>query len=148
MGDTANWEFAAAVAAVTLGLGGLLVFTLVAIVGGWRVFTRSLEAVEEAAKAAVGMQDLARMLSARQALQAPLELEETQQHLASLRRQSEALIEQQARLQEAVRNLVEAGVLGHEREGEVRRLDDALVRLEDQLARVAAAVAALEGRAR
>ena len=37
MGDTTNWEFAAAVAAVTIGLGGLLLFTIIGAIGSWRI---------------------------------------------------------------------------------------------------------------
>ena len=36
MGDTTNWEFAAAVAAVVLGLGGLLLFTIIGNAGSER----------------------------------------------------------------------------------------------------------------
>ena len=40
LGDTTNWEFAAAVAAVSMGLGGLLLFTMIGTIGSWRVFDR------------------------------------------------------------------------------------------------------------
>ena len=47
MGDTSNWEFAAVVAAVSIGLCGLLVFTLVSIFMSWRVFDRAAKAARD-----------------------------------------------------------------------------------------------------
>ncbi|MBI2724588.1 MAG: hypothetical protein HYX50_05945, partial [Chloroflexi bacterium] len=114
MGDTTNWEFAAAVAAVSIGLGGLLLFTIIGTIGSWRVFDRASRASNEAAKASLTVQDLARYISSRESMslaQPAADLSRAAGDLNSLRRQADDLIEQQARLQDAVRNLVEAGVL-------------------------------------
>lgn len=146
MGDTTNWEFAAAVAAVCIGLGGLLLFTLLGTANSWRVFSMTHKAAQEAEKASLAVQELARHLSARSAQNLPvIDLSDAANEMADLRRQADALIAQQGRLQEAVRNLVEAGVLGSEASNQqYGDLESALRRLEDNLARVAAAVANLE----
>lgn len=148
MGDTTNWEFAAAVAAVVMGLGGLLLFTIIGTIGAWRVFSQANRAAVEAAKASASVQDLARHLSSRAASQLPIiDLREEADELADLRRQADALIDQQSRLQEAVRNLVEAGALGNAgSERQLRDLDGILRRLEDNLTRVAAAVNDIESK--
>ncbi len=144
MGDTTNWEFAAAVAAVAMGLGGLLLFTMIGTFGSWRVFDRASRAANEAAKASLAVQDLARYLASRETMHAvapAADLAQAAGELTSLRQQADALIEQQTRLQDAIRNLVEAGVL--RTEDSRRQLDDlegAVKRLEENLSRMAAAV--------
>jgi hypothetical protein len=145
VGNTTNWEFAAVVAAVTMGLGGLLVFTLFGIIGSWRIFDRAGRAANEAARASLATQDLARYLSARETLHsaAPgVDLAHSADELNSLRRQADALIEQQARLQDAVRNLVEAGVLRNEDSRQhLAELEAAVRRLEENLSQIAVSVA-------
>jgi hypothetical protein len=47
MGDTTNWEFAAAVAAIVMGLGVLLVFSFIGTVGYWRLFIQENRAALE-----------------------------------------------------------------------------------------------------
>lgn len=145
MGDTSNWEFAAAVAAVSMGLGGLLLFTLIGTLGSWRVFSQASRAAAEAAKASIAMQDLARTLAARSNQQLPyVDLREAAGDLSELRQQADALIAQQGRLQDAVRNLVEAGVLGNEDTGkQYQGLESAIGRLDDNMTRLAAAIAEL-----
>lgn len=148
MGDTTNWEFAAAVAAVVMGLGGLLLFTMIGTIGSWKVFSQANRAATEAAKASVYVQELARHLSSRSAHQLPIiDLREEADELADLRRQADVLIDQQSRLQDAVRNLVEAGALGNAgSKRQLRDLDGILRRLEDNLTRVAAAVNDIESK--
>jgi hypothetical protein len=145
MDDSSNWEFAASVAAVSIGLSGLLLFTLVSIIGSWRVLDRASRAANEAAKATIVVQDLARQLATREAASpASMDLSQAASELSGLRVQADALLQQQTRLQDAVRNLVEAGVLRSEgANGELKELQGAVKRLEDGLARIAAAVANL-----
>jgi hypothetical protein len=144
LGDTTNWEFAAAVAAVCFGLGGLLLFTLIGTIGSWRMFSVSSRAANEAAKASLAIQDLARYLSTRETMRAATVNAGESEHFTELRRQADALVEQQARLQDAVRNLVEAGVLRSEDSGrQLSELEASVRRLEEHLSGVAAAVANL-----
>jgi hypothetical protein len=144
LGDTTNWEFAAAVAAVGFGLGGLLLFTLIGTIGSWRMFSVSSRAANEAAKASLAVQDLARYLSTRETMRSASAASGEADHFADLRRQADALVEQQARLQDAVRNLIEAGVLRSEDSGRhLGDLEASVRRLEEHLSGVAAAVANL-----
>ena len=153
MGDTSNWEFAATVAAVTMGLAGLLVFTIGATVGSWRVFGRAGRAASEAAKAAIAVQDLARYLSAREAMLLTQSTPSTPpparaaDGLADLRAQAQALMQQQARLRDALRNLVDADVLRSDDSAQqLRELEAAIRRLDDNVARVDDAISRLDRR--
>jgi hypothetical protein len=138
MGNTANWEFAAVVAAVVMGLGGLLIFTLAGVIGGWRSFRLAGDAANAAAAASVAVQDLARQLSARQAALPNEQVATAASALSNLRGEAASLLDQQARLQDATRKLVEARVLGGEDAGrQLQELEDALRRLEDQIGRIA-----------
>ncbi len=143
MDDASNWEFAASVAAVSIGLAGLLLFTLVSIIGSWRVLDRASRAANEAAKATIVIQDLARQLATREASQpAAADVSQAASQLSGLRVQADALLQQQTRLQDAVRHLVEAGVLRSQgSSNELKELEGAVKRLEENLARIAAAVA-------
>jgi hypothetical protein len=142
VGDTTNWEFAAAVAGVVIGLGGLLLFTVIAAVGAWRVFADASRAARESELAALSVQDLSRVMASRSARQLPvLDLQEAASDLAALRHEADALMEQQARLQDAVRDLVETGTL--RTPGADQQLGMVMRRLEDNLARLAATIDAL-----
>lgn len=149
MADTSNWEFAAVVAAVVMGLGGLLLFTLISVIGAWRIFGLADRAAKEAMAAVLGVQELARDLVSRENVrnQSAVDLRKTASDITDLRGQADALIEQQSRLQDAVRNLVEAGVLGgDESMKHLQDLEAAIRRLEDNMSQVAAAVANLGSR--
>lgn len=145
MGTASNWEFAAAIAAVCIGLGGLLLFTLIGTIGAWRLFDRTLRTASAAEKASVIVQDLSRQLAMREASQpAANDLTQAAAQLSGLRIQADALLQQQSLLQDAVRNLVEAGVLRSEGSGgDLKDLEGAVKRLDEQLARIGTAVANL-----
>lgn len=145
MDSSSNWEFAASIAAVSIGLSGLLLFTLLSVIGSWRVLERGTSASTEAAKTMIVIQDLARQLAMREVSRSPsVDVSHTAGQLSELRLQADALLQQQKRLQEAVRNLVEAGVLRSEgSSAELKDLEGAVKRLEENLARIAAAVANL-----
>lgn len=146
MGDTSNWEFAAVVAAVSIGLCGLLIFTLVSIFTNWRVLDRANKAAQEATKASIMVQDLAREIATREAAAtAAAAMAQEGPRLSELRKQADALIDQQARLQDAVRNLVEAGVLKGQDEGAaLKDLEGSVRRLDEHMGQIAAALAALK----
>jgi hypothetical protein len=147
MDNASNWEFASSVAAVCIGLSGLLLFTLIGTIGGWRVLARASHAAEETAKSTIVVQDLVRQLAMREASQPVVDVSQAAGQLAGLRVQADSLLQQQTRLQDAVRNLVEAGVLrGEGSSTELKELEAAVRRLEEHLARMAAAVASLSQR--
>jgi hypothetical protein len=143
--DTSNWEFATVVAAVSIGLCGLLIFTLVSIFTNWRVLDRATRAAQEATKASIMVQDLAREIATREAaVTAAAAMVQEGPRLSELRKQAAALIDQQARLQDAVRNLVEAGVLkGQDEHAALQGLEGSVRRLDEHMGQIAAALAAL-----
>ena len=142
MEDTTNWELAAVIAAVCIGLGGLLLFTLIGAIGTWRMQDGAARAATEVATAAEAMQELARSMWATRAderseLRPDIDLAAASDELADIRKRSTELLAQQALLQDAVRNLVEAGVLRGEDSGhQLRELEQALRRVEDHLIRI------------
>ena len=147
MDNASNWEFAASIAAVCIGLSGLLLFTLMGIVGGWRALDRTARAAEETAKSTMLVQDLVRQQAIREASQPIVDVTQAASQMAGLRSQADSLLQQQSRLQEAVRNLVEAGVLrGQGSSSELRELEAAVRRLEEQLSGMAASIAGLSQR--
>jgi hypothetical protein len=84
------------------------------------------------------MGDLARAMIAQASERGPMiELAAQIEEVTALRRQAEDLLAQQARLQDAVRHLVEAGVLRGEESGRhLRELEQAVRRVEEQLGRI------------
>ncbi|MDP9237827.1 MAG: hypothetical protein M3P30_10630 [Chloroflexota bacterium] len=145
MGDTANWEFAAAVAAIAIGLGGLLIITIIGVIGSWRVYDSARAAAIESEKASLLAQEAARPRAAPEVPPAlpPAsgEFDGALRSLSELRAQADALMDQQRRLHEAVRNLVEAGVLRSEGPGQdVTEIHAAIERIEEHLSQIAAAV--------
>ncbi|MBF6601022.1 MAG: hypothetical protein IVW36_10980 [Dehalococcoidia bacterium] len=145
MGDTSNWEFAAVVAAVVMGLGGLLVFTIISSLGSWRLFRLAAQASSEAAAASEAVQGLARQLAASHAVAADVPLPPAE--VSELLQEADALIEQQGRLQDATRRLIDARARHGSASGEsLDELDAAMRRLDENLRRVAAAVANLGSR--
>jgi hypothetical protein len=199
--DTSNWEFAAAVAAISIGLGGLLVFTIVGTIGSWRIVDRVNRVADEASQASLAVQELARRVAERDAMfsvapaplgahPAPVEPipapvnpappaqptpaaaspqdfgdDDTREaaappipqsgsppeptDVARLRRDTEMLLEQQAVLQDAVHQLIDTGVLRSQGANteEIRGLQVAVRRIDEQLSRIAEAVSELEGQA-
>jgi hypothetical protein len=146
LGDTTNWEFAAAVAAICIGLGGLLLFTIVGAVGSWRVFSRTGDAAAEASATYAAVQDLARALSAAQSARtyAGPDALEAGRSLADLREQVDALIETQGRMQDLLRDVVAMSAPGVDATApQLRELEAAVQRLEHEFSSVAAAVANL-----
>jgi len=145
VGDTSNWEFAAVVAAVSIGLCGLLVFTIGSIVMNWIVLGRAGKAAKDASEASLLVQEAARGIALRDsAAAASARLTVETKKLAELREQSTAVVEQQTRLQEAVRNLVEANVLGAQvPPNDNTALEAAIKRLDDHMGQLAAAIAAM-----
>jgi len=146
LGDTTNWEFAAAVAAICIGLGGLLLFTTIGAIGSWRIFDGAGDAAMEASVTYAAVQDLARTLSAAQAGRAYAgpDLHETERTLADLRQQVDALVETQVRMQDLMRDIVAMSAPGGGAGApQLRELEAAVRRLEQDFSSVAATVANL-----
>ena len=136
-----TFEFAAAIAGVSIGLAAILILALFAIIGIWRLFRLASESSLAATRAAVGMEELARRL-AEQHERAPVPGDESQ--FTELRRQAQALLEQQNQLQEMARNLFDAAALN----GEPGRqsfdgMESSISRLDSTVGEMAASVANL-----
>lgn len=141
MDDSSNWEFAAAVAAISIGLGGLLLFALVTSFTHWRVLREAAQAATSASKASVAVEELVRQLQPSLLRGAGVPGHDATE-LEALRRQTGALMEQQTRLQDAMRNLLDAGLLrGEESRRQYEQLEAAVRKLDLHLNELAAAVA-------
>jgi hypothetical protein len=146
VGDTTNWEFAAAVAAVAIGLGGLLVMTVVGVIASWRVYEDTRSAAMEAEKASLLVQEAARLRIASEsqpptARPVAMDLDGALRSLSELRAQVDALMEHQRRLQDTVRDLVESNAVRAQRQQpDLGDVQSAIKRMEDHISEIAAAV--------
>jgi hypothetical protein len=121
------FEIAAAVAAI----GGLGVLLLVGLMGAafvWRLFRQASENTLAATRAVLAIEDLGRRLSNQAFVQSSERVESN--GISALRRQAESLLQQQGRLQEMARDLLEPdsdalapGTSFGELEAAVTRLD-------------------------
>lgn len=153
---------AAAIAGTSIGLAFLLMVCVAAVVAVWRLHARSMEAFEEAIRASLSVQELTEAIGrATPGLGAPVQgppgaadtgtlmasLEEEARGLAELRRQADDLLDRQARLQDAVRNLIESRALeGAQAAETLRDLQAAVSRLEATVGQMATAIANLAQR--
>ncbi len=134
------FEVAAAVAAIS-GLAALLVMSLIAVVGVWRLFREATEASVATTRLALSLEDVARRLTGQQPQAAPRKEDD---QFAPLRQQAETLLEQQARLQEMARHLLDADALEavpnsaavEDLEAAVSRLDVTVGQMATSLANV------------
>ena len=141
-----TFEFAAAVAGVSIGLAAALLLCLLAVVGGWRLFRDASAASEATGRAALSMEELARALSARPAPSGGEPWE--------ARQQLEQLIDQQRRLQEMTRGLVDtvtadgtpAAVALDEIERAIGRLDANMGQMASSLANLIRLLEGQQGR--
>lgn len=148
---------AAAIAGTSIGLAFLLLVCATAVIAVWRLHGRSMEAFEEAIRANLSVQELAGALERAAPAVGPSEtpdltalhasLEESARGVAELRQRADDLLDRQARLQEAVRNLIESRALeGAQAAETLRELQAAVSRLEATVGQMATAVANLAQR--
>lgn len=134
------FEVAAAVAAIS-GLAALLVLCLLAIFGVWRLFQRSSDVSQASTRAMLSMEDLARRMEGTTS--PPAETADGDQ-FAQLRQQAETLIEQQRRLQDLARTLLETeAVEGGAPGAMLDDLERAVQRLDATVGQMAASLANL-----
>jgi hypothetical protein len=143
VGDSANWEFAALVAAVTIGLGGLLAFTLLALVGGWRMFSAAYEAAREAAETSASIREVANRVPTT----SQIRREPDERELADVRRGLERLAEEQSSLRETLRALAVSADRG-DNEQRLRDVESAVRRLEETVSEIAVAIGDINQRIR
>jgi len=131
------FQIAAAVAAVS-GLAALLILSLVAIFGAWRLTRQASENAIATARAVVAVEDLARRLTA------PPGPASDAGQLAEVRQQLAALAEQQRQLQETARHLFETAALpGTPAIPEIDDLEAMVSRLDTTVGQMAASLANL-----
>jgi hypothetical protein len=142
------FEIAAAVAAIS-GLAALLIMALVAVIGTWRLFLHASETALASARAAVTVEELARRLTTPAGASGA----GAAGGFEELRDQAELLVEQQQRLQEMARNMIDAAAAeGAPSSLALDDLESAVTRLDTTVGQMAASLAnliqLLEGRGR
>ena len=140
MDGQSTFEFAAAIAAISIGLAASFMLSLMAIIGSWRLFHHASAASMAATRAAQSIEELARRL-----VNQPLAEQSAEPGAFSdLRRQAEAMIEQQTRLQEMARNLFDTAALdGSPAHDDHDELTSAVGRLDTTVGEMAASLANL-----
>ncbi len=140
MDGSETFEFAAAIAAISIGLAASFMLSMMAIIGSWRLFHHASEASTASTKAAQTIEELAR----RMFNQAEPGQSAEQGEFSDLRRQAEAMIEQQTRLQEMARNLFDTAALeGSPAHDDHDELASAVGRLDNTVGEMAASLANL-----
>jgi hypothetical protein len=129
------FEVAASVAAVA-GIGILVLLCLVAVVGLWRLFRLGSDAMTAATRASLGMEQLARRLSREGGLAGGTALDQ-------LRDEAESLFDQQRRLQEMARDLLDTESLAAGEPASLEEVHSAVDRLERTVGEMATSLANL-----
>ena len=140
MDGSETFEFAAAIAAISIGLAASFMLSLMAIIGSWRLFHHASAASAASTRAALSIEELARRLVSQTEPGQSAE----QGEFTDLRRQAEAMIEQQTRLQEMARNLFDTAALdGSPAHDDHDELASAVGRLDTTVGEMAASLANL-----
>lgn len=108
MSGQETFEVAAAVAGVSIALAAVLILALLAVLGTWRLFHHTTEASLATARAAMSVEDMVQRLANQPVPPGPAD----DGQLVELRQQAETLIDQQRRLQEMARNLLDTASAG------------------------------------
>lgn len=134
------FEIAATVAAIS-GLAALLILALVAITAIWRLFRHASDAAIGSTRALLSIEELARTLRNHHELAEP---RTEHDQFGEVRQQAEALIQQQGRLQEMARNLLDQSALeGGVAPAALDDLETAVTRLDTTVGQMAASLANL-----
>lgn len=138
MSGEETFQFAAAIAGVSIGLAAALLLSVLAVVGTWRLFKDASKASEVALRAALSIEELANRMGG------PASAVADGGQLTLMRQQNEALIEQQARLQEMARNLLDASAMAAgPSSGTVEEIQASMARLDANVGQMAAVLANL-----
>ena len=133
-----TFQFAAAIAGVSIGLAASFVLACFAVIGTWRLFRHTSDASQATSRAALSIEELARRLAAQPAATPSSE----SNRFAELRQEAEELIERQRRMQEMARNLLDSAALGEgpggaaleDLEGAIGRMDATVGQMATSLA--------------
>ena len=133
-----TFQFAAAIAGVSIGLAAVLVLAVLATLGTWRLSQDASAALVATSRAALTIEALASRLA--QAGPPAPEGDQT----AELRQQTETLVDQQRRLQEITRTLLDTAAMGGAATpGALEDIGTAVGRLDSTVGQMAASLANL-----
>lgn len=136
-----TFEFAAAIAGVSIGLVAVLILALMSFINTWRLFRHSSDASQASTQAALKVEELVRRLAQQQPQPAAPAGDDQFAHLLQ---QAESLLEQQRQMQETVRNLLDTEALeGGQAPAAVDDLELAIDRLDNTVGQMAASLANL-----
>ncbi len=133
-----TFEFAAAVAGVSMGLAAVLFLAILAIVGSWRLFRHASEAQQVAIEASITVAEMVRRI------ESPKVAVGEAGAPAELRRDIETLILQQRQLQDSARGMLDAAALASgPAPQELEELGETVSRLETTVGQMATSLANL-----
>ncbi len=133
-----TFEFAAAVAGVSMGLAAVLFLAILAIIGSWRLFRHASEAQQAAIEASITVAELVRRI------ESPMVPVGEAGVPAELKRDIETLILQQRQLQDSARGMLDAAAAaGGPGPQELEELGQTVSRLETTVGQMATSLANL-----
>ncbi|MCI0890543.1 MAG: hypothetical protein J4O04_07025 [Chloroflexi bacterium] len=133
-----TFEFAAAVAGVSVGLAAVLILAILAIIGSWRLFRHASEAQQAAMEASITVAEMVRRI------ESPVAPAADAGASAELRREIETLILQQRQLQDSARGMLDtAAVAGGPAPHELEELKATVSRLDITVGQMATSLANL-----
>ena len=133
-----TFEFAAAVAGVSVGLAAVLILAILAIIGSWRLFRHASEAQQAAMEASITVAEMVRRI------ESPVAPAADAGASAELRREIETLILQQRQLQDSARGMLDtAAVAGGPAPQELEELKATVSRLDITVGQMATSLANL-----
>ena len=133
-----TFEFAAAVAGVSIGLAAVLILAILAIIGSWRLFRHASGAQQAAMEASITVAEMVHRI------ESPIAPAADAAASAELRREIETLILQQRQLQDSARGMLDAAaVAGGPAPRELEELGAVGSRLDTTVGQMAASLANL-----
>ncbi len=133
-----TFEFAAAVAGVSVGLAAVLFLAILAIFGSWRLFRHASEAQQAAIEASITVAEMVRRI------ESPMVPVGEAGAPAELKREIETLILQQRQLQDSARGVLDAAVgAGGAAPQELEELRETVSGLETTVGQMATSLANL-----
>ena len=140
MSGEETFEFAAAIAGVSIGLGAALLLAVLAVVGAWRLFRGANEASMAASRAALTVEQLALQLTGLPSSTTAA----TEHQPTDLGLQMQTLIDEQRQLHDAARALLDRAALeGGPGSAAVDELESTINRLDTTVGQMATSLANL-----
>lgn len=133
-----TFEFAVAIAGVSVGLAAILILAILAIVGSWRLFRHASDAQQAAMEVSITVAEMVRRI------ESPIGPAAEARPSAELMGEMETLILQQRQLQDAARSMLSAAsVAGGPAPNELEALEATVMRLDTTVGQMATSLANL-----